>query len=126
MKITAKGALRHRFHGDYSAVVALSFESATDADAAHRVLGAPWKRSERSPLPLIYGLVWVGDSAALAVLKVALTVAGIELTIDPCGYGHCKDKCKGAEIDGLAHSIDYGPRFTLTIECSDPNQVSLL
>jgi len=120
MEIKAHGRLRHFFRGSYSAGVVLVFESAIAADAAAIIMGEPWKRSAKA-----HAIGWHGDSVALDALKVRLKSEGFALAIDPCGWGHCRDKCADAEIDSLAHSVDVGPVFTLVMECADPRQVSL-
>jgi len=109
MNTTCEGKLRHCFFGTYSAVVALAFDSPEHARDALRTLGGAWKEGERSPS----ALVWSGDRAELDALKLQFT--RWNLTISPCGRSHCRNQCKGESIDSVAHSIDHGPTFRLTI-----------
>ena len=128
MEIIAKGQLYHRFHGDYSAALGLFFDTAIAADAAFVVLGDPWRREERPGVdkPGLYLVMCRVGREALDKIKDKFKGPGFTLTIDPCRWEHCRNKCADAEIDGLPHSVDLGPRFTLAIECVDPRQTSLL
>ncbi len=120
--IKAKGGLRHRFHGEYSAVVGFVFEdwaAATQAQAIFCGVAGKWV-----PATKPNALVWIGDSTELDSLKAEL--AKHKLVIPPCGSRHCKSQCKDAEIDSVNHSIDYGPAFTLEIEVVASEQLSLL
>lgn len=107
----AKGLLRHRFHGTYSAIVLLAFETPEAASAAHPVLGALFEVTSQP-----------------RVLCAVMTAEGLEafkaqhasrLAIEPCTYRHCHPRsktpegpCKARDIDALTHSVDNGPRFT--------------
>lgn len=92
--VRARGRLRHRFHGEYSAAMALEFESQADAVAALGVLGVPWTKS---PAPTV--LLAVVDSATLNLEKTRLGSMGAD------------EKA----IDSVAHSVDYGDPFTVDV-----------
>lgn len=98
MQVKAKGILRHRFWGEYSAAIALEFASEEDARAALVVL-KDWAPGAKSPNVL----VWTGNSEALDVCKETLTKYGA----DP------------SKIDSCAKSIDYGEWFEVTIPVKD-------
>lgn len=114
------GGLRHQFFGDYSAVIVLGPITAPGViEALHRKLGAVWQKTEHGCLVATLG------HAELDALKRAF-----RFEIKPCGMRGCKKKCADAEIDGVPHSIDYGPPFVLVYEDEappppDPNQLSL-
>jgi len=104
MEIKTEGQLRHRFHGDYSAVIALSFESEKAASLALPLL-PNWHHGEKNKSIL----VWVGDSDALKGVKTLLGKFGAD----------------ERKIDSLAKSVDYGERFSCTFQVNDPNQLNL-
>jgi hypothetical protein len=116
----ASGRLRHCFHGEYSAIVALEFDSKEDARAARPSLGDDWKVSTQHPGVLR----WEGNSEALKALKILLARFGYETR--PCGWNHCKDQCQRAEVDSLAHSIDVGPSFTVDVPPGVPEEQASL
>lgn len=120
----AEGQLRHRFWGEYSTLIGLTFDNEQEAAAAHRALGVDWKPV--SVQGSLTGLVWQGSSSALDAVKELLRER-YNLTIAPCGFRHCTTQCKNASIDSVAHSIDYGPAFTLEIPVEEevPEQLSL-
>ena len=120
MIATAKGQLAHHFWGTYSASIALAFDSAGEAEAANAVLGSAWKRG-----PHAVSLIAHVDKAGLDAIKERFAGAGFYLTVPPCGWRHCKGRCRQAPIDSLAHSVDYGPEFALTVYCEDPRQLAL-
>ncbi len=105
--VKARGRLMHQFHGTYTAVVGLVFDTPEDAHAAHTRLGDTWVPSHGNPK----ALVWQGGDESLEQVKQALAHA----TIDPCGWKHCRGQCKRAPIDSIAHSVDYGPSFTVEL-----------
>lgn len=95
---TAKGQLRHRFWGTYSAAIGLQFVNASDAQQALPLLGAGWRNSTN---PVV--LVWEGDTAALDACEGRLV-----------GFG-----ADAKAIRSLAHSVDYGDPFTVSIPIPD-------
>ncbi len=121
MSVRAVGQLQHGFFGDYVACVALGFESEESARACLPLLGAGWKLGEKTKK----ALVWGGEREALEAMKK--TLARYKLTISPCSWEHCTNKCAGASIDGVPHSIDYGPRFSVEFDVvvTPPEQISL-
>jgi hypothetical protein len=105
-KVRAEGQLRHRFWGEYSAVIALVFEDAASAADALRVLGEPWA---------------IG-SIETRVLVAVFTSAGLDVEKQRLGtYGADVKK-----IDSVAKSIDYGEPFAVTIDVTPAEQLSLL
>jgi len=105
MEIKAQGQLRHRFWGEYSAVIALVFESERDANLALPLL-PNWTHGKQSKNVL----VWVGDSDELRDMKNLLGK-----------YGADEKK-----IDSCAKSIDYGEKFNCEFVVHHPNQMVLL
>lgn len=104
--VKAEGRLRHCFHGEYSAMVALLFQDERKATDALSVLGSAWKRSPQLPNALLGTLTKV----QLDAFKWRFSPKA-----HPCGRKSCKSGCRSVEIDSLAHSIDYGPTFDVTI-----------
>jgi hypothetical protein len=104
MKAKGQGQLRHRFHGEYSAVIAIAFESPIVASAALNQLGNTWKLS-----PNPKAIVWVGNREQLEVCKRMLVSFGAE----------------ESKIDSLAKSIDYGEPFEITINIEAEEQIHL-
>jgi hypothetical protein len=90
----AHGHLRHRFWGEYSAVIALKFDTPEEAAKALKEL-PDWKAAETAPSCI----TWVGDSAALELVKDKLETLGAERK----------------KIDSIAKSIDYGEPFTVDV-----------
>ena len=117
--VEAKGRLRHHFWGDYRATIALAFLDAGSAADALIILGKGWKLSEREPKALI----WHGGGEDFERVKAQL--AGFGLKIDPCGRKDCRRQCRDASIDGVPHSIDLGPAFTVEIPTVAREQVAL-
>jgi hypothetical protein len=93
--IKARGLLRHRFHGEYSAVIALGFANGKDASDARIMIGEDSWEIAADPR----GLIWQGNSNDLAVVTEQLVSFGAE-----------RDK-----IASVAKSIDFGERFEITI-----------
>lgn len=120
MKAKAQGILRHQFWGTYSATVGLVFDSEAEASATLRVLGEPWERSEKNAMVLIACV----ESEALNRLKQRLLGLGA-VEVDCGGAFGCESHCRDAEIDSVAHSVDYGPGWSFEIEVPDPNQGDL-
>lgn len=117
----ASGILTHGFYGDYVATIVLDFGGADAAKAALVKLGEPWKLGRKSDRVLVAS----AKRDALDAIKAKFASPGFELTIKPCGLDHCRRQCADASIDGLPHSIDVGPAFSLAVECDDPRQVAL-
>ena len=103
----ATGQLRHRFWGNYSALIGLGFDSEAHAKAAltSGKLGEGWKPG-KDPR----AIVWVGDAKALEGVKDKLEASGADRR----------------KIDSVAKSIDYGERFNVEIEASSPDQLALI
>ena len=118
--ITAQGTgrLRHCFFGEYSAVISVHFGTREGAARALVALGAGWQHGAEIPEVL----VWQGGYADLAALKARLQGS---VRVEPCGRRTCRHGCRDADIDSLAHSIDYGPPFTLSVQYPHPDQLTL-
>jgi hypothetical protein len=104
----ARGQLRHRFHGEYSAVIALGFDSEADASECLPILSAKvngWEAGKNKK-----ALVWVGNSEELDACTHVLVSFGAE----------------EKKIASLAKSIDYGEPFDVAIDACPCEQVSLL
>jgi len=110
--LKGSGILRHHFWGDYHATIGIKLRDAASAEEAARVLGAPWRASGEV-------VVWFGNSEALEGAKETLAKHGLEVR---CGYSHCKTKCKREPIDSVAHSVDVGPPFEVTIMIEAPRE----
>ncbi len=93
--IKGKGQLRHRFHGEYSAVIILIWETVQDASDSVKMMGGPWTIHNTEPR----ATVWQGNSDDLAVCTERLVEYGAE-----------REK-----IASLAKSIDFGEKFEITI-----------
>lgn len=91
----ARGQLRHRFWGTYSAVIGLVFASEAEAMEARQTLGDDWQPSDKHPAALL----WVGDSDALERVSDVLEA-------------HGADRKK---ISSIAKSIDYGEPFEIEL-----------
>ena len=126
-KIEAEGRLYHHFYGDYRCTINLFFDSPADAIEARVVLGDAWVRLDTCPM----ALVWRGSGDEL---EPFLVTASSCVTINPCGHSSCKPRgyrrgqgpdaprdwpCKARSIDALAHSVDHGPSFTLTLSVKE-------
>jgi hypothetical protein len=114
----ATGFLKHYFHGDYCCSIGLTFECPESAEAALALLPG-WTQGEKNQ----HILVTTIDSAELDKFKAKAKKWGLE--IKPCGREDCDGQCKGEEIDGVPHSIDYGPTFTLDVPAEPLNQMHL-
>lgn len=118
--IACRGVLRHRFWGDYSAVVAIE------------PLGTPserraWCQQLRHQIPVVDGcavqVIHDGDRSGVQVLLEGDAVETVSAWIEerrtdgPCPRRECKGKRHS--IGSLAHSIDYGPAFDLELPILD-------
>ena len=113
----AKGILKHHFWGDYQATVALEFSSAEMAEAALSTLGEGWKSKGKY-------VAWFGGREALDALKARF--AGMDLLVT-CSDPRCRTKCRDQAIDGVPHSIDFGPAFVVSVPLpTPPEQLSIL
>ena len=89
-----RGLLRHRFHGTYTAVLILGFDTPEAAAAALPIVGAPFEVSTEPR-----ALVAVFTSEALDTFKVQHAA---RIAILPCGFRHCSrtlSRCKATAID---------------------------
>ena len=102
--VTAQGTLRHRFWGEYSARIGLSFDSPAHAQDCLGQLGPGWKIGEEYPQVL----VWTGNAEELQACIQVLVSLGAE-----------EDK-----IASLAKSIDYGEPFEVTCRIIPQEQAS--
>lgn len=104
-KIPAKatGRLAHHFWGDYCATIALVFKAPEHAALALPLLGSGWRRGKNRG-----ALVWHGTGAELRECKSILAAFGA----DPDA------------IDSVAHSVDFGDDFAVTIPVENPDQLS--
>lgn len=89
----AKGLLRHRFHGTYSAVIVLGFDSPEDVVQALPLLPG-FERHPKEPR----ALMWAGQRDALNETKAVLGTFGADVR----------------KIDSIARSIDHGEPFEVT------------
>jgi hypothetical protein len=97
--------LRHRFHGEYSAVIGLEFTSEAHARDAIRYLGPGWKVGEERHNILI----WSGNNDQLQEVTKVLVFFGAE----------------EKKIASVAKSIDYGEPFQVTLDVIPQEQQSL-
>ncbi|MFH1526374.1 MAG: hypothetical protein ABIG69_06935 [Bacteroidota bacterium] len=104
-KVKAVGQLRHRFWGDYSALIYLKFLDKESAQAAKKVLGEPWNITET----IDEALFCVVDSKELKK---------VEDTLEK--YGADKSK-----IASIAKSIDYGEEFNIEVPIEIEEQTTL-
>lgn len=111
MNFTVLGTLRHRFWGDYSAVVALGATRMEDVPHLAKHLessGVPFEHIEGTHNCRV---------GPLTSEQVELFEAWVEprRTDGPCR------RCKRARhsIAGLEHSIDYGPAFDIELPYLD-------
>lgn len=118
MKVTAIGVLRHIFHGtDEAARIVLDCDTPERARNAAAALGPAWEQSTRAP-HFVVGSLTRDELEAFKALRPV---------VEPCTRRECckpTSRKKGApprvtrhEIDSVAHSIDVGPAFTVTIDC---------
>lgn len=114
--VHAQGMLRHCFFGEYSARIVLVFSSEAHAKDAQKTLGDAWRLAEKTSGVLVAQL----SPAQLDAFKTAYPAK-----IAPCGRKHCKRQCKDAAIDSLAHSVDYGPDFSVEIPTTPAEQSAL-
>ena len=110
MTLKAEGLLRHRFWGDYSAVLILKFDSPESCLIALPRLapkGAEfgWDQSETNKCCALA----VVDSDQLSKLEAHLETLGAE-----------KKK-----IASLAKSVDHGEPFSISFEVEHPDQMKL-
>ena len=126
MKIKAKGLLRHRFWGEYSAHIILDFDSVEECEAAIPCLknninfgsfknvnggtteSEGWRQCVKENIKQTYASIEV-DSPTLDLVVARLVEFGA-------------DECK---IKSMAKSIDYGEQFEIEIEVKDPNQIEM-
>lgn len=94
-RVKADGALRHRFWGTYSAVIALEFDSEEHAAGALRTLGPPWDHGAKAR----QCLVCVVSRSELEAVKRTLG-----------GYG-----ANVSAIDSIRRSVDYGEPFSVEV-----------
>lgn len=104
-RVKAKGRLRHRFFGEYSAVVGLEFADGASARDAARTLGWPWTVGTSSDRVLVA----VFDAAALDAAKKRLGAFGADVK----------------KIDSLRKSVDYGEPFEVVIPVAAGEQLPL-
>jgi hypothetical protein len=117
MIIKAKGQARHRFWGDYTVFVSLAFASEEEADAAIEPLSIgelKWAHPNQRDTgkAMGRGLYIILDSAQCDVMEAHLAKYGVP---------------KG-KMFSIAHSIDYGEIFEVTLavgEKADKNQIEM-
>jgi len=103
--VHAEGRLRHRFWGEYSAVIALKFSSVEAANDALVTLKEPWHIGEKNKDVL----VWTGNSDELSALKDKFTA-------------YCNEVEK---IDSCKYSVDYGEPFEVDVPVVPREQMGL-
>jgi hypothetical protein len=109
----ARGILRHMFHGEYRVKIVLQFAHVSDAIAVQRILGGNWMRATDQTKPI---LTWSGTTGELNVIKSRLAEPPFSVQIEPCGCTHCRRKGANQPIDSITHSMDYGPKFYLSVD----------
>ena len=95
-----KGQLFHHFHGNYWASIVLVFDDQEQAAGALRVLGLPWKQSQKDARCLGCAV----DSAQLEAVKRELARHGADVRA----------------IDSLRKSVDCGEPFTVNVPLLPP------
>lgn len=93
--VKARGILRHRFWGEYSAAIVLQFESSADAIAAQKQAFTEWDVQTKDASVLQFA----GSGAALKKQEALLAKYGA----DP------------KKISSLAKSIDHGEPFSISV-----------
>lgn len=98
--VRAKGRLRHRWWGEYSAVIILQFPDPDSAQAAAPKLTPEGSDVEWKPLPQNpEALTAVLDIKQLSAVKRHFAAMGADIK----------------KIDSLQKSVDYGEPFTITV-----------
>jgi len=102
MKVRAEGWLKHHFWGTYCATIVLSFPDAASAkDALPKLPGfKPGEKSANALVACLSGDAFENAKTAIEALRV--------------------DVNKREPIDSCAHSVDYGPRFTIEVPITAP------
>lgn len=107
--LAASGILFHHFWGTYCADIVLTFASPADAKLALKSgkLGDGWKIATTDPSLLYFS----GAERGLDRMIAHLVTLGADRT----------------KIASLAHSVDCGDEFSITVEClyPDPKQLTL-
>lgn len=124
----AKGLLRHRFWGEYSAHIILEFESREDAEKAKEILNNDIEFGDfLSANGGLYessgwGLIPYRDKAKVeCMLSVEAADPGLARIIERLvKYGADEKK-----ITSMAKSIDYGEPFTIEIPQENKDQLVL-
>lgn len=98
MEFTGKGRLKHRFWGEYSAVICLQFATAALAETARLVAFDAFERPE-NPYGPSNILRFTGGGSELRHAEMQLRAAGADMR----------------KVGSLRHSIDYGEPFTVTV-----------
>lgn len=117
--VKATGQLRHRFHGDYSAIIGLAFETPEAARDALATLGSDWSPVSSTPVALY---------AILSSDEVKAFEERFAPEVPTCTHSSCKRRKKADrlhDIGSISHSIDFGPRFTVTIPVVAAEQMGL-
>ena len=123
-KVMGRGQLEHHFWGTYCATIILGFADVASAADALPKMGAGWRHGTlKATGAPSRALVWHGSSDELRACKLVL--AKHALKIAPCGFEHCKRQCSNAEIDGVPHSVDCGPAFSIVVEVTPGEQLQL-
>jgi len=114
------------FHGSYGCAIGLQFANEKDCDAALSQLNVGvvgvnmetgnWHKSDKHSEIAIGTL----NSEQLERFKEKFKPKA-----KPCNSFDCKGKNTIHEIDGVNHSIDYGPPFEIEFEVENPNQGKL-
>lgn len=105
MKVQGKGQLHHRFWGEYSAVIVLSFKDTCSSRDALKVLGEPWK---------------IHDKNSRALFCICTNDQLGQVTAQLVSFGAEEKK-----IASLAKSIDFGEPFEIEVPIIPKEQESL-
>lgn len=130
----AHGRLYHHFWGTYCADIVLSFCKDIETPDPHEITAAKEALALLSTeialekgfsvAPKCAGaLVARVDGDGVKLVEKALRLHG--LVFQPCGWKHCKDQCAEQRIDGLPHSMDVGPAFTVEFDAQAAKQVEM-
>lgn len=113
MRIKGQGRLRHQFHGTYSSLIAIDFGNQQECEPAlsKLLLVGHWQASADHPQ------VAIGRLTSKEVEDFKLK---FQPKVTPCNAFKCTDAIH--EIDGLDHSIDFGPPFTIEMEIDMENK----
>lgn len=114
----AVGKLHHMFHGEYGFSILLIFDSPEDAVNAHERMFGFFGFTQAKQQPNCLTRSASGEEGKILLDKIKSVIEPLRVDT-PCQLYDCKRKSAKKRvrhaIDGIAHSIDYGPTFTIEI-----------